>query len=194
VLVGPGETIARIFHGLPPQQSHSSQGCALKKCIVVLAMLAGNAVNAAVPAEFNPLVVEAPFSFFVREFDLTRAFEKARAENKPMFIYLDAWDCPPCKEYAEFLSRNIEPLKPHFAKVVVVDIRTSLRGSALAFKIRDKRYSFEEFKTLVGDYGTGLAFPYYWLIAPSGRQVKQLPRGSINYTELDKHIRILNIP
>ena len=172
----------------------------MKKLVTVLALLACNVAHvahvahAAVPAELNPLVVEAPFSFFVREFDLTLAFEKSRAENKPMFIYLDAWDCPPCREYAEFLGRNIEPLKPHFAKVVVVDIRTSLRGSTLAFRIRDKRYSFEEFKTLVGDTGSGLAYPYYWLIAPSGRQVKQLPRGSVNYTELDKHIQILKSP
>lgn len=166
----------------------------MKQLVAVLALLACHAAHAAIPAEFNPLVVEAPFSFFVREFDLTPAFEKSKAENKLMFIYLDAWDCPPCKEYAEFLSRNVEQLKPHFAKVVVVDIRTSLRGSTLAFKIRGKSYSFDEFKTLVGDQSSGLAYPYYWLIAPSGRQVKQLPRGSVNYTELDKHIQILKTP
>jgi len=166
----------------------------MKQLVAVLAMLACNAAHAAIPGELNPLVVEAPFSFFVREFDLTKAFEKSKAENKPMFIYLDAWDCPPCKEYAEFLGRNIEPLKPHFAKVVVVDIRTSLRGSALAFKIREKSYSFEAFKSLVGDNNTGLAYPYYWLISPAGRQVKQLPRGSVNYTDLDQHIQILKNP
>lgn len=166
----------------------------LAAVLVLLACVAPRLAHATIPAELNPLVVEAPFSFFVREFDLTQAFEKAKAENKPMFIYLDAWDCPPCKDYAEFLNRNLAPLKPHFAKVIVVDLRTSLRGSALSFKIRDRSYSFEEFKSLVGDTNSGLAYPYYWLVSPGGRQVKQLPRGSGNYTELDKHIQILKAP
>lgn len=166
----------------------------MKQLVAVLALLACHAAQAVIPAEFNPLVVEAPFSFFVREFDLTRAFEKSRAENKPMFIYLDARDCPPCKEYAEFLGRNIEPLKPHFEKVVLVDVRTWLRGATVSFKVRDRSYSFDEFKTLVGDYGSGMAYPYFWLIAPTGRQVKQLPRGSVNYTEVGRHIEILKTP
>ena len=166
----------------------------MKQLVAVLAMLACNAAHAAIPGELNPLVVEAPFSFFVREFDLTKAFEKAKAENKPMFIYLDAVDCPPCKDYSEFLGRNLEQLKPHFDKVVLVDIRTTLRGSKLSFRIRDRRYSFDEFKSLVGDRNDGMAYPYFWLIAPSGRQVKQLPRGSANYTQLDKHIQILQTP
>lgn len=66
--------------------------------------------------------------------------------------------------------------------------------AALVFRIRGKSYSFEEFKALVGDHRSGLAYPYYWLLAPSGRQAKELPRGSVNYTALDKHIRILSIP
>lgn len=169
----------------------------MKKLVTVLALLACNVAHvahvahAAVPAELNPLVVEAPFSFFVREFDLTKAFEKAKAENKPMFIYLDAQDCPPCQEYSKFLSMNLERLKPHFDKLVLVDIRTTLRGSTLSFRIRDKNYSFEAFKSLVGDNNVGMTYPYYWLISPAGYQVRQLPRGSGNYTELERHIEIL---
>lgn len=166
----------------------------MKQFAAALALLAchvSNVAYATIPDEFNPLVVEAPFSFFVREFDLTGAFLKARSENKPMFIYLDAWDCPPCKEYAEFLRKNVVALKPYFDRVVTVDIRTSLRGSALSFKIHDRNYSFEEFKVLVGDRNEGLAFPYFWLISPAGRQVKQLPRGARNYTDLGRHIQIL---
>ena len=172
----------------------SSQGYSMKQLVTVLALLACNVAHvahAAVPAELNPLVVEAPFSFFVREFDLTKAFEKAKAENKPMFIYLDARDCPPCQEYSKFLSMNLERLKPHFDKLVLVDIRTTLRGSTLSFRIRDKNYSFEEFKSLVGDNNVGMTYPYYWLISPAGYQVRQLPRGSGNYTELERHIEIL---
>jgi len=168
----------------------------MKPFAATLAFLVCNVANVAfatIPDEFHPLVVEAPFSFFVREFDLTGAFEKARSENKPMFIYLDAWDCPPCKEYAAFLHNNINALKPYFDRVLTVDIRTSLRGSALSFKILDKSYSFEEFKRLVGDSNQGLAFPYFWLISPAGRQIKQLPRGVRNYTQLSKHIQILKL-
>lgn len=168
----------------------------MKQFAAALALLAchlANVASATIPDEFSPLVVEAPFSFFVREFDLTRAFEKAKSENKPMFIYLDAWDCPPCKQYAEFLRKNVAALRPYFDRVIAVDIRTSLRGSTLAFRVRDKSYSFEEFKVLVGDGNQGLAFPYFWLISPVGHQIKQLPRGASNYTELDKHIQILKL-
>jgi len=166
----------------------------MNQLVAVLALLACNAAQiacAAVPAELHPLVVEAPFSFFVREFDLTKAFEKAKAQDKPMFIYLDARDCPPCQEYSKFLSANLERLKPHFEKVVLVDIRTTLRGSTLSFRIRDRNYSFEEFKSLVGDSNIELSYPYFWLISPAGHQVRQLPRGSSNYTEVEKHIEIL---
>ena len=172
----------------------SSKGHPMKRLAAVLVFLACHVPNVAfatIPGEFNPMVVEAPFSFFVREFDLTAAFEKARSENKPMFIYLDAWDCPPCNVYAAFLRKNIDALKPYFDRVLTVDIRTSLRGSTMSFKIRDKSYSFEEFKRLVGDSNQGLVFPYFWLISPSGRQVRQLPRGVSNYTEVDRHIQIL---
>lgn len=168
----------------------------MKRLAAALGFLACHAASVAfatIPDEFNPLVVEAPFSFFVREFDLSAAFEKARSENKPMFIYLDARDCPPCMEYAAFLRKNVDALKPHFDRVLTVDIRTSLRGSTMSFKIRDKSYSFEEFKRLVGDRNQGLVYPYFWLISPSGRQIKQLPRGVRYYTEVDRHIQILRV-
>ena len=90
--------------------------------------------------------------------------------------------------------QNLAQLKPHFDKVVLIDIRTTLRGSKLSFKIHDLSYSFQEFKYLVGDNNAVMAFPSYWLISPAGRQVKQLPHGNVDYTMLETHIEILKTP
>ena len=45
----------------------------------LLPLLSGAQTGAPPPGELNPQVVEAPFSFFVREFDLTKAVEKSKA-------------------------------------------------------------------------------------------------------------------
>ena len=147
--------------------------------------------RADIPDFFQPLVVKPPFSFSDRIVDLTPAFEKAKRLNKPMLVYLGADDCPPCKAYSVFLERHKEEMRPSFAKVVVVDIRTWLKGPALTFQIYDKKYNVAEFKARVGDANKRLFYPTWWLLTPEGTQLRQLPQGSSNFTSVENHIRLL---
>jgi len=90
-----------------------------------------------------------------------------------------------------FLERHKQEMAPTFAKVVLVDIRTWLRGPKLTFQISDKRYNVAEFKALVGDTNKGLFYPSWWLLTPEGKQLRQMPQGSSNFTSVDNHIRLL---
>jgi hypothetical protein len=161
---------------------------------LLIALLLGHSfVNAKIPGEYAPMIVEAPFSFSERAFDLTSAIARARHEAKPLFIYLGAADCPPCQSYSIFLVKNREQLRDSFDQVIVVDVRTWLKGPALIFKVDDKRHSFAEFKALVGDRNKTLTYPYFWLLTPDLKQVKQLPQGSANYLSVEKHAELLRL-
>ena len=149
---------------------------------------------AKIPTQYEPVVIEAGFSFTKREFNLTAAVDRSKREGKPLYVYLGAEDCPPCKVYHQFLLENRESLSQSFSNVIVVDIRTWLNGPPLYFKVAEKSYSFEEFKLLVGDKNKALTYPYYWLLDPGLIQVKQLPQGSLHYMPLEKQIKILSIP
>jgi len=165
----------------------------LRKMFLLLAILT-QCAQAKIPEEYKPIVVEAPFSFSERLFDLTSVVEQANRESKPIYIYLGAEDCPPCKEYYRFLQTNHDKLKTGFDKVLVVDIRTWLRGRAIVFKIGDVRYTVGEFKSKVGDANGILSYPYFWLLSPSLIQLKQLPRGLSNFTSIEKQLEILQLP
>jgi thiol-disulfide isomerase/thioredoxin len=165
------------------------------RTVLLIALSLGHALaSAAIPDEYNPVVVEVPFSFSERVIDLSPATAKAKKEDKALYIYLGASDCPPCKLYFHFLKSNRETLKPGFDKVVLVDIRTWLKGPTLIFKVDDKRYTFDEFKALVGDSNKLLTYPYYWYVTPSLRQLKQLPQGSAYYLSVEKQLEILRAP
>lgn len=88
------------------------------------------AAYAAVPDAYHPLVVVAPASETERVFDITAAIERAKSERKPVYLYLGAEDCGPCKVYSKFLLENEAELIAEFRKVVLVDVRTSIKGPA----------------------------------------------------------------
>lgn len=138
--------------------------------------------------------MEAPFSFSERLFDLTAAVAQARKEQKPLYIYVGATDCPPCRAYEIFLTQHPAELAPAFGKVVLVDVRTWLRGPDIYFKVDQNKYSLKEFKALVGDKNRTWSYPYFWLLHPSMVKVKQLPRGSANYLSVEQQLEILRIP
>jgi hypothetical protein len=98
---------------------------------------------------------------------------------------------PPCKQYTAFLKKHKEEMKPAYAKLVLVDIRTWLKGPALTFQIYNNRYTVAEFKALVGDANKGLFYPTWWLLTPEGKQVRQLPQASTHLTSVANHIRLL---
>jgi thioredoxin-related protein len=150
--------------------------------------------QAAIPSDYSPVVVEAPFSLRERVFDLTPAIEMARKAGKPLLLYLGATDCPPCVEYKRFLSSHRSELKEAFSEFVVIDIRTWLRGPTMYLKVEDKRLTFNQFKTLVGDTSKTLVFPSFWMLSPELKQLKQLPSGVKDYLNVNLHLDILKIP
>jgi len=163
----------------------------------LLSLLMGFGVlcaQAAIPAPYSPVVVEAPFSLRERVFDLMPALESARQTGKPLFIYLGAADCPPCLQYQRFLASHRAELQDAFSAVVVVDIRTWLRGPPMYLKFDDKRMTFNQFKTWVGDSSKTLVFPSFWLLSPQLKPLKQLPSGIDGYLSVKQHLEILRIP
>lgn len=146
---------------------------------------------AQIPDSFRPVVVEAPFAMGERRFDLTPAIARARAEKKLLFVYLGARDCPYCVQYEKFLRANTDALLPVYSRHVVVDIRTWLRGPDPYFQVGDRKYSFGEFNTVVGDRGRQRpSYPYFWLLTPD-LKAKELPRGTQLFRDLEQHKRAL---
>ena len=161
--------------------------------LLMLLSLASSA-GAKVPQAYQAIAVEAPFSFSERMFDLTEAVALARKEQKPLYIYVGAADCPPCRAYEIFLQQHHAELAAAFGKVVLVDLRTWLRGPDIYIKVDQIRYSLQEFKALVGDKNRSWSYPYFWLLQPTLVKVKQLPRGSANYLSVEQQLEILRIP
>jgi len=151
------------------------------------------AANAGFPDSYKVIAIEPPLSFTERLVDLTSAIAQAKAEGKPLFIYVGANDCPPCRVYERFLEKHHADLEPAFQKVVIVDIRTWLEGPKFVFKIGEERYTRAEFKKLVGDRNEQSSYPYYWLLSAEVRQIKQLPRGGDNYLDVERHKALLAV-
>jgi hypothetical protein len=61
-------------------------------------------------------------------------------------------------------------------------------------KAEDKRLTFNQFKTLVGDSSKTLVFPSFWMLSPELKQLKQLPSGVKDYLDVNLHQDILKIP
>ncbi len=159
--------------------------------LAIAACLLHGTAFADIPASYQPVVPQPAFSFTQRLFDLTPAFEQARAQNKPVFVYLGASDCPPCVDYTKFLDKQRDALKTAFDGVVLVDLRTWLRGPTVKLALDGKQYTVAEFKTLVGDQNPGFSYPWFWLLSPSGKQQRQLTYGLDAYMTVAGHTRLL---
>lgn len=163
----------------------------MRLIVAALVLLSAAHARADIPSSYQALVPQPPFSFTQRLFDLTPAFEQARAQNKPVFVYLGASDCPPCVDYTKFLDRQRDALKPAFDGVVLVDLRTWLRGPSVKLALDGKQYTVAEFKAMVGDQNPGFSYPWFWLLSPGGKQLKQLPYGLDAYMTVAGHTRLL---
>ncbi len=165
----------------------------MRQLITLLIGIFVLSAQAAIPDDYSPVVVEAPFSLRERVFDLTPALEAAKKTGKSMVIYLGATDCPPCLQYTKFLASHRSELKEAFSQVVVVDIRTWLRGPTMYLRVNDKRLTFNQFKTLVGDASKTLVFPSFWLLSPELKQLKELPPGIKDFLSVSQHLEILKM-
>ena len=168
---------------------------ALRTLIVSIMLIISMPSWGWIPDELDPVIVESKLSIrdMGRVVDLSAAFDKAAKEQKPMFVYLDADDCPMCRKYNRFVRTNLARFKQLFKPYVVVDIRTSMNWIPQIFRVDDKNHTFDEFKLLVGDNNRFLTYPYYWLLGPDRKQLRQLPIGAFSNSEIEKHAELLTV-
>lgn len=170
-----------------------------RRSLVVTALLLAMAQVAAAgfPSAYKPSVIE-PLGMPERyEFDLTAALQRARAENKRLYIYLGANDCPFCRKYEAFLVANAATLAPHFAKdYLVYDLRSTLKaqGDRLRFRIGDKSWPYKDFMATLGDErARQLVYPSVWLLNGGGKPLLQMPAGTGTFETVAEQLEILNL-
>jgi len=164
----------------------------MRKILLLLKLsLFSSVVFAGIPSEYNAIQVKSPSSFTERVFDLTKAIDKAKSENKNLFIYLGAEDCPPCKEYEFFLRKNHAQLREDFSKLIIVDIKTWLRGPKIFVKINDEKIFINDFKERIGDKTKSVLFPSYWIIDNELKMIRQLPQGNTEFLDVERHRRLI---
>jgi len=71
--------------------------------------------------------------------------------------------------------------------VILVDIRTTVRGPRPTFTLRGRKYSTAEFKALIGDTNPGFSYPTWWLLTPDAKQLRQLPRDVEEFVDVKRY-------
>jgi thioredoxin-related protein len=131
------------------------------------------------------------------EFDLTAALQRAKAQNKRLYVYLGADDCPFCRKYEVFLEQSAGALTPHFAKDwLVYDLRSTLRAQAdkLRFRIGNESWTYAEFMRKLGDERERrLVYPSVWLLDPDGKPLMQMPAGTGTFETVPEQLEILRL-
>jgi thioredoxin-related protein len=162
-----------------------------------LLIVAAQATGAGFPPAYKPSVIEPKGVPDAYEFDLTAALQRARAENKRLYVYLGANDCPFCRKYEAFLDANAGALTPHFAKdYLVYDLRSTLKaqGDRLRFRIGTQSWPYKEFMATLGDErARQLVYPSVWLLGGDGKPLMQMPAGTGTFETVAEQLEILRL-
>jgi thioredoxin-related protein len=166
----------------------------LSAALLVAATLAS---AAGFPPAYKPSVIEPKGAPATYEFDLTAALQRARAENKRLYVYLGANDCAFCRKYEAFLDANAGALAPHFAKdYLVYDLRSTLKAQAdrLRFRIGSQSWPYKEFMATLGDErARQLVYPSVWLLGGDGKTLMQMPAGTGTFETVPEQLEILRL-
>lgn len=171
----------------------------MKRRIVVFALLGAAlaATAAGLPPRYAPQLVQPQGLPERYEFDLTAALQRAKAQNKRLYVYLGADDCPFCRKYEAFLQANAEALAPHFAKdYLVVDLRSSLKVQAdrLRFRIGNESWGYADFMRKLGDErARQLVYPSVWLLDADAKPLMQMPAGTGTFETVPEQLEILRL-
>lgn len=169
---------------------------ALLTVALVLALVEREA-HAGLPAAYAPMVVEPSGGPERPEFDLDTALQRARAENKSLYVYLGARDCPYCRRYEAFLAKNAQALVPHFlARYLVVDLRSALllQAPKLHFRVNGRSLNYTELMREMGDErGRQLVYPSVWLLDGQARPLMQMPAGTGTFETVEEQLEILRL-
>lgn len=178
---------------------HSAARALLRALLVWLVCGLGAAAPAAagIPSDYAPLVVQPTGMPERVEFDLSPALARARRDNKRLYVYLGANDCPFCRQYETFLARNVAVLAPAFAKdYLVVDLRSSLSVTArrLYLRIGNSSWPYTEFQREIGDARVrALVYPCVWLLDQQPRPLMQMPTGAGTFETVAEQLGILRL-
>jgi thioredoxin-related protein len=171
----------------------------LRRALLGLALLAaaGAVAAAGLPPAYRPGVIQPQGVPERYEFDLTAALQRAKQQNKRLYLYLGASDCPFCRKYEAFLDANAAALAPHFAKdYLVYDLRSTLKAQAdrLRFRIGNESWPYKEFMTRLGDERVrALVYPSVWLLDGDGKPLMQMPAGTGTFETVPEQLEILRL-
>lgn len=153
--------------------------------------------QAALPADYQPLVLEPRREGPLLEFDLDPALQRARQQGKPLYVYLGAHDCSFCRRYEAFLAGNTAALVPEFAaRYLVVELRSSLRTQAqqLRFRVNGRSLGYLDWMRELGDERVRqLVYPSVWLLDTAGRNLMQMPAGTGTFETVQEQIEVLRL-
>ena len=182
---------------MPLRLHRGSAGSFLAGVLLALLALLVAAANAVgIPPAYTPLVVEPTIASGRSEFDLGPALARAKRENKRLYVYLGASDCPYCRRYENFLGKSADELVPHFRPWIVVDLRSTLSTTAnrLFIRVGDRLLNYTDFQHSVGDQRTRmLVYPSVWLFDPQLKPLMQMPAGTGTFETVDEQLEILNL-
>jgi thiol-disulfide isomerase/thioredoxin len=173
-------------------------GCAWRRLVAVGGFAACLALpaQAGIPAPYAPVVIQPVGAPARAEFDLTAVLARARRENKWLYVYLGASDCPYCRKYEAFLEKNAVELVPHFSRYIVVDLRSSLSVTtdALFIRIADTSRPYVEFQKSIGDERTRtVVYPSVWLLDGKPKPLMQMPAGTGTFQTVAEQLEILRL-
>ena len=157
-------------------------------------VMAANAVG--IPPAYTPMVVEPVIAAGRSDFDLGPALARAKRENKRLYVYLGASDCPYCRRYENFLAKNADELVQHFKPWIVVDLRSTLSTTAnrLFIRVGDTALNYTDFQRSIGDQRARMrVYPSVWLFDPQFKPLMQMPAGTGTFETVEEQLEILNL-
>jgi hypothetical protein len=168
---------------------------ALLACLLLVSSPAAQALG--LPAAYGATVIQPSGLPERAEFDLSAVVERARRENKRLYVYLGANDCRYCRRYEAFLERHQSELLPHFQRdYLLVDLRSSLSVLARSVFIRvgPRLQNYAEFQTAIGDErARQLVYPTVWLLDAQLKPLLQMPSGAGTFETVPEQIEVLQL-
>jgi len=168
-----------------------------RRVALLLGLAVAFSAQAGFPARYAPTVVQPTGAPQRYEFDLTAALQRAARENKRVYLYLGATDCPFCRRYEAFLEKSADELVAPFAKdYIVYDLRSSLavRAERLFFRIGDKSLPYVEYMRALGDERERqLVYPSVWLLDGKGKTLMPMPAGTGTFETVPEQLEILRL-
>jgi hypothetical protein len=152
--------------------------------------------NEGIPPAYKPMVIQPTVTPGRSEFDLGPALARAQRENKRLYVYLGADDCPYCRRYEGFLAKHAGELVPHFKPWIVVDLRSSLSTlqSQLFFRVGNQSLVYADFQRSIGDERARmLVYPSVWLFDPQMKPLMPMPAGTGTFETVEEQLEILNL-